>query len=331
MVDSQKYDYVGALSRHIRLQPGKKNEIIREIEGHLEDKTSDLANRGVRREAAKRLALQQMGDPVALARQIQEVHTSVGLKEMGLAVIPHFLIAGLVAFNLCDSLLAVATTLALIGAVTWLNWRHGNPRIWSYSWLGFTLAAPAIFLLMLVIGPEKSVQSLLAGSAYPVSVSLILLFWGYVAVAFWVMVRVVYRVVGCDWLLVAISGISITVLTAWVLAAQWLDPAWKTPLSLAVLPGALWIFLLLSIAALTATFLKFGRRHVKVGHLVISTAIAVTVAYAILLMNYNFVPFELAFVGLMAILLAPALKKPLVSSLRLLHNVLHTTVHLMGK
>ncbi len=331
MVDSQKFDYVGVLSRHIRLQPAKKKEIIREIEGHLEDKASDLADRGVRTEEAKRLALQQMGDPVALARQIQEVHTSVGLKEMGLAVIPHFLIAGLVAFGLCDSILAVAAALALIGCVTWLNWRHSNPSIWSYPWLGFTLAAPAIFLLMLVIGPDKSVHTVLVGNGYPVSMSLILLFSGYIAVALWVMVRVVYRVVGHDWLLVAFSGIPIPLLTAWVLVAQWLDPSWQTPLALPGLPGALWILVFFSIAAITAAFLKFGRRHVKVGHLLISTAIAVTVAYSILLLNYHLVPVRLAIAGLMAIMLAPVLKKPLSSSLRVLHNVLQTTIHLMGR
>lgn len=331
MVDSRKYDYVSVLSRHIRLQPGKKKEIIREIEGHLEDKASDLVDRGVRQEAAKRLALQQMGDPVALARQIQEVHTSVGLKEMGLAVIPHFLIAGLVAFNLCDNIPAVAVALALIGGVAWLNWRQGNPSIWSYPWLGFTLAAPAIFLLMLVISPDKSLPTLLEGGAYPVSMTLILLFWGYVAVALWVMIRIVYRVVGNDWLLVAISGIPIPLLTAWVLVAQWLDPSWQTPLALAVLPGAPWILVFLSIAAITAAFLKFGRRHVKVGHLLISTSIAITIAYAILLVNYHLVPVRLAVAGLMAILLALALRKPLASSLRVLHNVLHTTMHLMGK
>lgn len=331
MVNSQKYDYVGVLSSHIRLRPGKKDEVIREIEDHLEDKASDLAESGVRREAAKRLALQQMGDPVALARQIQEVHTSVGLKDLGLAVVPHFLVVGLVVFNLCDSILAVAATLALIGGVTWLNWRHANPSIWSYPWLGFSLAAPAIFLLMLVIGPEKSVHSVLLGNGYPVSISLILLFWGYLAVAFWVMVRVVYRVVGYDWLLVAISGIPVPLLTAWVLVAQWLDPSWQTPLALAGVPGVLWILVFLSVAAITAAFLKFGRRHAKVGHLLISTSVAVTVAYSILLVNYHLVPVRLAAVGLIALLLAFAIRKPLASSLRVLNNVLQTTMHLMGR
>jgi len=331
VVDSQKYDYVGVLSRHLRLQPGKKKEIICELEGHLEDKASDLVDRGVRGEAAQRLALQQMGDPVALARQIQAVHTSVGLKEMGLAIIPHFLVAGLVAFNLCDSVIAVAVTLALIGGIAWLNWRRGEPGIWSYPWMGFTLAAPAIFLLMLVISPGKLALGLLAGTSYPVSLALVLLFCTYVGAALWVMVRVVYRVAGCDWLLVAMSGFPITLLTAWVLVAQWLDPSWQTPVAPTVLPGAMWIVVFLSISALTAAFLKFGRRHARVGHLLISTSVAITVAYAILLMNYHLFSVRLAIAGLMAIVLFPALKRPLVSGLRVLHNAFQTTLHLIGR
>ena len=185
---------------------------------------------------------------------------------------------------------------------------------------------------MLVIGPDKSVQTVLAGSAYPANLSLIFLFLGYVAIALWVTVRVVYRVVGHDWLLDAFSGIPILLLlTAWVLVARWLDPSWQTPLALVGLPGALWILLFFSIAAITAAFLKFGRCHVRVGHLIISTSLAITFAYAILLVNYHLVPVRLAIAGLVAIMLAPALNKPLSSSLGVLHNVLQTTMHVMGR
>ena len=331
MVDSKEYDYVGVLSRHIRLQPGKKNEIIRELESHLEDKASDLASQGMSPEAARRLAMQQMGDPVALAGQIQKIHTAVSLREMGLAIIPHLLIAGLVAFELCDSILAVAMTLAVIGGGAWLDWRRGSPGIWSHSWLGFTLAAPAIFLLMVVISHGDLGQALLEGSSYPVSMSLIFLFWCYVGVALWVMARIVYRVVGDDWLVVAISGLSIPVLTAWALVAQWLDPSWRSPLESAGLPGAMWVLALLTIAAITATYLKFGRSHLLVGNLLVATAFAVTFAYSVLLVDYQPVPARLAIASMMAILLFPALKNFLVSSLRALHSMFRTTLHLTGR
>jgi hypothetical protein len=48
-------------------------------------------------------------------------------------------------------------------------------------------------------------------------------------------------------------------------------------------------------------------------------------------MNYHLFSVRLAIAGLMAILLFPALKKPLVSSLRVLQNAFQTTLHLIGR
>ncbi len=195
-MDSQDHNYFDVLTRHIRLRPGKKEEIIRELEGHLEDKASDLICLGMSREAAERQALRQMGDPVALARQFQEAHTCVGFKELGPAVLPHSLVMGMLELGLWDSALAVAAALALIGGVTLLNWKPGNPSIRAHPWLSFTLGAPAIFLMMLVVIPAETVQVVLTGNIYPISTSLLLIFWGYLAAALLVIVCIVLRTVG---------------------------------------------------------------------------------------------------------------------------------------
>jgi len=329
VADSDKY--VSALSRNIRLQPARKKEIISELEDHLEDKTNELINLGVRQETAKSLAVEQMGDPATLARLMQDVHTVVGRRELGLAVIPHFLLAGLVALGLCDSIAAVVLTLGFVGSVTWLNWRGGFPGIWSYSWLGVSVAAPAVVLLMLVIGPGKSFQNLMAGTSYTASLTLLALFGGYVAVALWVVTRVVRGKVGQDWLLVALSGLPLLGLTAWVLVAQWSDPTWQPPMAVLGMPGAPWIVAFLSMATVTAAYMKFGRRHARIGQFLVSTAILATGACAMLLVNYHPTAVRLTIVALIVIMLAPALRKPLVSSLRMVQQVLHTTVHLNGR
>ena len=329
MADSDKY--VSSLSRNIRLQPARKKEIISELEDHLEDKTNELINLGVRQDTAKSLAEEQMGDPVTLARLMQDVHTVVGRKDLGLAVIPHFLLAGLVALGLCDSIAAVVLTLGFVGLVAWLNWRGGSPGIWSYSWLGVSVAAPAVVLLMLVIGPGKSFHTLMADTSYPVSLTLITLFGGYVAVAVWVVARVVRGRVGHDWLLVALSGLPLMGLTSWVLVAQWTDPTWQPPLAVLGLPGAPWILVFFSMATVTAAYMKFGRRHARIGQFLVSAAILVTGACAMLLVNYHSTAVRLAIVALVVIMLAPALRKPLVSSLRMVQQVLHTTMHLIGR
>ena len=323
--------FVGVLSRNIHLRAAKKKEIISELEDHLEDKAVELEIQGVRRETAAGLALKQMGDPLALARLIQEVHTVVGIREMALAVVPHFLLAGLVAFGLCDSVLAVALTLALIGGVTWLNWRNGNPRIWSYPWLGLTIAAPMVFLLMALIGPGKSVQGMLPVNPFPVSLYLVLFFIGYAAAALWVLVRIVYRFVKHEWLLVAFSALPVAAVTGWVLIAQWRDPSWGAQTPILGWYEAPWVFVFLAIAGITATFLKLGRPRARTGHLAISTASQVSITYIILSVKYYLVPVRLAVAALAAWIWVQVLRKPLTSGARGLQNVLQTSLHMIGR
>ena len=324
-------NFVGALSRNIHLRAAKKKEIISELEHHLEDKAVELAKQGVRRETAASLALKQMGDPVALARLFQEVHSVVGFREMALAVVPHFLLAGLVAFKLCDSFLAVALTLAFIGGVTWLNWRKGNPGIWSYPWLGLTLVAPMVFLLMALIGPGKSVHGVLAANPFPISLYLVLFFMGYVAAVLWVLVRIVYRFVKHEWLLVVFSALPMAAVTGWVLIAQWRDPSWGTQTGILGWYEAPWVFVFLAVAGLTATFLKFGHPHVRVGHLIISTASLVSVTYVILSVKYYLVPVRLAIAALAALIWMQVFRKPLTAGARVLQNLLQTSLHIIGK
>lgn len=329
MVDSQKYDFVGVLCRHIRLQPGKKNEIIRELEGHLEDKASDLVDRGVGGEAAKRLALQQMGDPVALAKQMQAVHTSVGLKEMGLAVI----------FPGCRA-----------GSLQPLRQRPGrgcDPGADRGYCLVQLASGPAQHLVPPLdgiylgrSGDSPADVGNQPGQVAPGSVGRQFLSPEHVPGGAALCLRVsciVGNGAGCvpNGRLRLAAGSHVRLpdypLDCGGAGCPVAGPFLAGSTGPGALPGALWIGVFLSIAALTAAFLKFGRCHAKVGHLLISTSVAITVAYAILLMNYHLFSVRLAIAGLMAILLFPALKKPLVSSLRVLQNAFQTTLHLIGR
>ncbi len=329
MVDSDKY--VGVLSRHIRLQPAKKNEIVCELEDHIEDKTSDLVHLGIRLEAAQSLAVRQMGDPIALARQLHDVHCHVSLKHLGLAVVPHVLLAGLIALNLCGDFLAVGLTLGLIVCVTWYNWRSGNPGRWSYSWLAFSLFVPVIVLLLTLIAPGKSIPAGVAGNQFPVNPYLMLFFGGYLLLAFWFLARVVYRIVQQDWLIVAFTALPIVVLTGWRLVSEWRDVTWAPQFALVGGNGAPWILVFLSIAAITAIFLKLSLHSLRASYLLIATLVLTVIAYAALVVNYHLEPVGLTMVALVAVLLMPSLRKTLASSLRILQSILQTMLHLIWK
>lgn len=329
MVDSDKY--VGVLSRHIHLQPAKKNEIISELENHLEDKASDLEELGIRRESAQSLALDQLGDPVVLARQIQEVHSVVSLKDLGLAVVPHLLLIGLVAFHLCDDVVAVASALGLIVGVTWFAWRTGNPGRWSYPWLAFSVAAPAIVILMALLATGKSLPAVLTGGQYPINPYLVLFFGIYILVSIWIVVRVVYRIVQHDWLLIAFSALPIAILTGWALIAEWRGDLWSSQPGLIGGNGTAWILVFLTMAAVTAGFLKFGRHPLKTGYLLFLTGLMAVVVYATLMVNYDLVPVQLTMVAFGALLLVSALRKPLSYSIRVLQSILQMMLHLVSR
>ena len=329
MVDSDKY--VGVLSRHIRLQPAKKNEIVCELENHIEDKTSDLVDLGIRQEAAQGLALKQMGDPLALARQLHKVHSYVSLKDLGLAVVPHFLLISLIALDLCGDFLAVGLTLGLIVCVTWYNWRSGNPGRWSYTWIAFSLAAPVIVLLMTLIAPGKSIPAALAGSQFPVNLYLILFFSGYLLLAYWFLARVVYRIVQQDWLIVAFTAMPIVVLTGWRLVSEWRDVTWAPQTALMGGNGVPWILVFLTIAATTAVFLKLSLHTLRLSYLLIATVVLALIAYATLVVNYYLEPVGLTIVALVAVLLMPSLQRSFAFSVRILQSILQTMLHLIWK
>ena len=334
MVDSEKKDsdkYVGALSRHLHLEPAKKKEIISELADHLEDKASDLVESGLNQEAALSLAMQQMGDPVVLARRIREVHYIVCLKDIGLAVIPYLLLAGLVAVGLCHNVLALGIAVAAVGAVTWLTWSKGFPTIWSYSWLGFTLASPAIFLLLVLVFPEGILRQVIDRSQFPLSSALLALLAVYSVVAGWFLVRVIYRIARQGWVVVVFSAFPVTVLTGWALIAEIRDVLAHPQGGLISENGLPWSLAFLTIAGFIAWYLKLGPRSLRGSQIFLYSAVLILVACGTLLVSYHLLPLRLIIASFLAMLLLAALRSPLAASLRVLQSIVQTTTQLIGR
>lgn len=329
MLESDKF--IGVLSRCLRLEPVRKEEIICELEDHLEDRTNDLVNSGIHREAAQSLALEQMGDPLALARQIHKVHNPMGSRDIFLSIVPHFLFASLVAVGLCHSLIAIASTLALILSVTWFSWRCGSPKRWARSWFAFALAAPAILLLLALKTPAGSLSTALMEIQSSAGPYLILFYFGYVSLALWFMARVIYRIVLEDWLLIAISAVPLAVLTGWALTEEWTYTMQVPRWGFISINDTPWVLVFVAIAATTAAFLKFCHYPLKVSFLLISTPTLALIAYATMLVNRHLEPVGLTVAVFGAIFLVPALEKPLSSSIRAFQSMLQTTLHLISR
>ena len=93
-------NYLHTMTNRLHLDPSKKDEILKELEGHLEDKAAELEIQGLDHEAAVARAVEEMGAPNAVAQRLYEVHSPGVWRDVLLATIPHFLLAGLFALHL---------------------------------------------------------------------------------------------------------------------------------------------------------------------------------------------------------------------------------------
>ena len=124
-------NYLHALARRLHLDPAEKDEIIQELEEHLEDKAAELENQGVDHDTAVARAVQEMGTPNTVARGMYEVHSPGVWRDVLLSTIPHLLLATLFALHLWSHYFLVSVLLIAIAFVTWRNWRAGSPSKWS--------------------------------------------------------------------------------------------------------------------------------------------------------------------------------------------------------
>ena len=59
--------YLSDLSEHLHLPPSQEGEILRELQGHLEDRAQELADSGMSVDASLNQAMREMGESRAVA------------------------------------------------------------------------------------------------------------------------------------------------------------------------------------------------------------------------------------------------------------------------
>ena len=300
-------DYLRSLARRLHLEPGEEQDIILELEGHLEDKVADLESRGLDRDVASRIAVQDMGAPEAVASGMYKVHSPGVWRDVTLATIPHFLLAALFALHLWSHYFLVALLLIGIALVTWRNWRAGNPSKWSYSWMGYTLAAPTISWLLSLITLAYGGWTLVTTGSLPFNVILFVLLIGYVPFSMWIVFGVVRKVMRRDWLLASLTALPFPFLTSWVLFLNWQGGLWSDHAERMQSSDTARAFIFLALAVTTAVFLKVGPRLIRIGLLTLITAILVAITAASLPVSLSGLAILLMIVASVVFLLSPAM------------------------
>ncbi|MDP6549120.1 MAG: permease prefix domain 1-containing protein [Dehalococcoidia bacterium] len=300
-------NYLRSLARQLHLEPGEEREIILELEGHLEDKAAELESQGMARETALTLAIQEMGAPHAVASRMYEVHSPGVWRDVLLSTVPHFLLAALFALSLWSNYFLVGLLVIGISLVTWRNWRAGKPSKWSYSWMGYTLAAPILSWLFCLITLGYGGWTLLTTGQLPFNVVFFFLLVGYIPFSMWIVFGVVSKVVRRDWLLASLTALPFPFLTSWVLFLDWEGGLWSHHGERIQDTDTARALIFLALAVTTAVFLKVGPRLIRIGLLTLSTAILVVITAASLPVSLSVVAVLLMIVASVVFLLSPAM------------------------
>ncbi|PKB70608.1 MAG: hypothetical protein BZY87_08700 [SAR202 cluster bacterium Io17-Chloro-G6] len=300
-------NYLHTLARRLHLDPAEKAEIIHELETHLEDKAAELEAQGVDHDTAVARAVQEMGAPNAVARGMYEVHSPGVWRDVLLATIPHFLLASLFALHLWSQYFLVSLLLIAMAFVTWRNWRAGNPSKWSYSWMGYSLAAPALSWLLSLITLGYGAWTLITTGQLPFNVVFFVLLIGYVPFSMWIMANVIFKMVKRDWLLASLTALPFPFLTSWVLFLNWQGGLWSDHAERMQDSDTARALIFLAMAVTTAVFLKVGPRLLRIGLLTVTTSILVIITAASLPVDLNALAVILMIVASLAFLLSPAM------------------------
>lgn len=308
-------DYLQSLADRLHLGPEDSRDIMLELETHLEDKVAELEAQGADREAAMEMAMDGMGTASTVASRMYAVHSTGVWRDVLLSIIPHFLLGCLFALHLWSDYFLVSLVLIGIAFVTWRNWRAGSPSKWSYTWMGYSLAAPALSWLLSLITLGYGAWTLVTTGRLPFNVVLFLLLIGYVPFSMWIVANVVSKVARRDWLLVSLTALPFPFLTSWVLFLNWQGGLWSNHVERMEDSDTARAFIFLALAVTTAVFLRVGPRLVRIGLLTVTTSILVIITAASL-------PVDLGILAVLVMILASVvfLLSPAVLESRLTHH-----------
>lgn len=297
--------YLDTIKGRAKLDRQDENEVINELESHIEDKVEELKETGISEEEAVRICLGEMGSTEMVARQIYEAYSQGSWKQVFLASMPHLLFGGLFVLNWWHHLTWLAVLLVLTLGITVYGWWHGKPT-WVFSWLGYTLIPVLAVGIMLLYLPRG--WSLLT---IPV----------YLPLTLWWLLRVIIQTTRKDWLFATVMLLPFPILFGWFIA---ISPGWRfTEDSFQRLNlFAPWIGLSFMALALTiAVFIRVRQRWVRIVLLGASGLLTLTmVAYYSMGRLNTFTFVGLVFVMWGVLLVPPLLERQLKGEHILFHR-----------
>ena len=297
--------YLRELRRQLYLDPTAEEEILEELQTHIDDRAAELVEGGNSHDEALARALDEFGATRSIGQQLYAVHHQVPWQQTALAVLPHLLLAVMFGLGLWTRPVWVVLLLVAATVISVFGWRMGRPN-WTYPWLGYCLVGPIVSWGLAMSAVVYGAWRIVTAGSLPLGFPLYLVCLAYIAISMWAVVKIVSRLVRRDWLMASLTVLPFPFLAYWFLYFyNQADVQEATREIQGVDASAAAIFLML--AGTTAIFFRIGRRLLKVAVLSITVPSMVILAW----LSYQggpgiFAVFLFAAVSL-AGLLSPAL------------------------
>jgi hypothetical protein len=304
-VDGEIQTYLQALTRRLKLDPHKNREIVLELQGHLEEKIEELQEEGLTHGEALTRAVQEMGHPDSIASGMYSVHSRGSWKDIFLAALPHLILASLFALHLWTRYLLVAVLLIAITLVTLRGWRTGRPK-WTYTWLGYSLAAPALSWLLALVAIGYGAWRFVTTGALPFSFPIFMFLIAYTPFSLWLLGKVVVRVVRQDWLLASLTALPFPFLTSWMFFLNWKGGFWGSSTAEFRATDTDRALVFLALAVTTGVYLKVGHRLAKIGLLTVSSIVLVLFTISAIPLSFSLLSVILLITASLTFLFSPA-------------------------
>ena len=246
--------YLNKFKASLRIDHTIRDGVAEELYTHLQEKTQELEEKGLSKEEASKLAVQSLGSPELIARQIYETHSQGSWKEALLSALPHLLVALLFTSYYWQNIIYVSIILALTVGIAVYGWRRGNP-VWLFPWLGYYLMPVVVSGILLLSFPQ----------GWGWIVALI-----YIPLVLFVFVHIMRQTARRDWLYASLMLAPMLVTFTWFSSLgrgnELLASDWATRLQ----TNALWIVVsFVGLAAATVAFIRLRQRRHKIISLLI--------------------------------------------------------------
>ncbi len=298
--------YLNDLGKQLHLEPQEREEILYELQAHIEDRARELVEAGEPSGEALAHALQDLGTSRRIASQFYEVHSRGSWYHTALAALPHILLALMFVLHLWTTPIWVALMLVIALVISVLGWSKGRPR-WTYPWLGYCLVIPIVSWGLAMSAVGYGAWGVVTSGALPLGIPIYAASFAYLAFSLWIVIKVVSKVARRDWVMASLAVLPIPFLAYWFFyfydRGALLQSTGQT--LRAVDNSAAIVFLIVALA--TALFFRIGRRLVRVALLVITAPCMIVLAW----LSYQGGPGYMAVFAFSAIslivLLIPAL------------------------